>query len=141
MGFKKENGRISVEASANEIVEQINKDNQMTKERVSKIIAKILEVDTNNDPWNETEYDKKNNRIYSKTVNGFDCYVVKGFEIDFSFYLTFRMENKESNFDQNATVFVNSLADLYGAVVIIAHFDKDPFDTIASLNSRKNKEA
>lgn len=135
------NGQNSVATSANEIVEQINKDNQMTKERVSKIIAKILEVDTNNDPWNETEYDKKNNRIYSKTVNGFDCYVVKGFEIDFSFYLTFRMENKESNFDQNATVFVNSLADLYGAVAIIAHFDKDPFDTIASLNSRKNKEA
>lgn len=116
------------------IVEEINKDGQMTKERVNAIISSFFEADdVNNSDMTKEEYEA--NRIYYKEVNGFDCDVTKWDEtLEDGFDLMFAV-CCGSDDDMVKTVHIESIADLYGAVAIIANFDQDPFDTVANLNN------
>lgn len=114
------------------IVEEINKDGQMTNERVSKIVAAMFEVDD----IDIIDTDFAANNIYYKEKDNKEFFVNKSDDDGECFVLNFNIWDKEDeDNDIIESVTLTSIQDIYGAISIIAHFDQDPFDTVANLNN------
>ena len=115
----------------NSIVDEINKDRQMTNERVSKIIAAIFEaedVDLMDVVFEE-------NYIYYKKEGSKEFFVNKSDDDGEGFVLNFNIWDKEdADEDVIESIVVTSIPDIYGAIATICKFDENPYEVVTALS-------
>ena len=109
----------------NSIVEQINKDRQMTNERVSKIVAAIFEADDVDIMGVVLE----DNNFYYKKEGSKEYFINKSDDDGEGFVLNFYIwddDDVDKAFVRSITV--TSIQDLYGAIATICKFDESPLE-------------